>query len=193
LISSPVSLSPRHGWPFPLIPEAELRETFWKEADDRWSGTANGQTVPLIALGWLRRRPCSADFALAGPALDKIRHEIKPELVYAYVASCRSDQVARFAEAVEEQNSVTAALTNTLMARMKGAKGTTSIWKYCVLSLSQAFDVNEAWRNEAGSARPRRPLGDLDMELDLKAGGESCLPCQGTGSISTRGGGKSQL
>jgi len=99
--------------------------------------------------------------------VEKIRHGIKPELTYTYIPEPAEDHAPDFLEKVYGQHSLTYALTNTLLARMKGKEGKVSYREVMRFKLAQTYDIREARREATGPAEDNRPFGDLDLELDL--------------------------
>ncbi len=155
------------GGAFRLIPLAEMRGTFWNRRDDLVQDDRQGSRM-AYRFGVDATTSVFRDFVRPGKAMEKVRHEIKPELIFAYIPHTEQGNLPDFAEVVEEQNTVTAALTNTLTARMKGKDGSMAYLEILRLKLAQSYDVREARRNADGSAALSRPFGDIDMELDLK-------------------------
>ena len=164
---------------FSLIPEAEVRGSFWERNDDLVTDDNKRGQRTAYRLGMDATTSFFRDFTLAGqakdptkgstkdPVMDKIRHEIKPELIYTYLPYVEQTDLPDFADVIAEQHSVTAAITNTLVARMKGKNGATSYQEILRFKVAQGYDIKEARRNSDGPAAPRRPFGDIDMELDL--------------------------
>jgi LPS-assembly protein len=70
--------------------------------------------------------------------------------------------------ALAEQNAVGWALTNTFTAKVKDNAGAYSYLEFLRLKLFQAYDINEAKKDMAGSITERRPLSDMGLEVDIK-------------------------
>jgi len=159
-----------------LIPEVEVRGSFWERNDDLAADDTKRGRRTAYRLGMDGTTLLFRDFALPGgtanpandPGIEKIRHEIKPELIYAYVPYADQANLPDFADAVAVQHSVTAAVTNTLMARLHGKNGATSYQEILRFKVAQEYDIKEARRDDDGAAAARRPFGGLDMELDIK-------------------------
>jgi LPS-assembly protein len=156
------------GGNFLLTPEVEARGTFWERSDNLAAADADkrGQRTAYRLSADLATS-VSRDFILAGKSVEKIRHEIKPELVYDYIPHVDQGDLPDFADAMDEKNAVTAALTNTLMAKVKGKNGAISYLEILRFKLAQSFEIREARKDVYGSDG-RRPFGDIDMELDAK-------------------------
>ncbi|MCG6533528.1 MAG: LPS assembly protein LptD [Syntrophales bacterium LBB04] len=165
------------GGIFSLVPEAGVRGSFWERNDNyATDDTRRGQQTSY-RLGLTATTSFLRDFALPGRAImdriadhpfEKIRHEIKPELIYAYVPYVDQADMPDFAEVINEQHVVTAAMTNTLVAKWKGKNGATNYQEVLRFKLAQRYDIKEARRDVGGSDAARRPFGAIDMELDLK-------------------------
>ena len=167
-----------------LIPEVEVQGAFWQRNDDIVTGDDKRGQRSAYRFGMDATTSFFRDFTLTAPlvdqariqakapvkdpAIEKIRHEIKPELIYSYVPSANQADLPDFTDPVVERHSVTAALTNTLVAKVKGEKGAASYQELLRLKLAQGYDIKEARRNVDGADADRRPFGAIDMELDVK-------------------------
>ena len=114
---------------------------------------------------------------------ERIRHEIKPEIVYSYVPSVSTDNVPDYyspaaspfvmpvlslsGDSLTQQNAVAWSLTNTLTARVKDEAGAYSYLEFLRLKLFQAYDLHEASKDMSGSTMERRPFSDIGIELDF--------------------------
>ena len=88
-----------------------------------------------------------------GDRVQKVRHAIKPEVTYNYIPSAgpslRPDfvlpvgntTVGGVAANVDAENSITYALTNTLMSRLRDDKGNVSYREVFRLKLSQTYNI----------------------------------------------------
>ena len=162
-----ISLPLDAGGYFRFTPEAEVRGTFWeRNDDDPFSDSDKRGHRSTYRLSTNMTTSVFRDFTVSGKSIEKIRHEIKPELVYDYVPYFDQDDLPNFAGRVDEKNAVTAALTNTLVARLKGKDGAISYVEILRFKLAESFDIREARKNSSGSDS-KRPFGDIDMELDL--------------------------
>jgi LPS-assembly protein len=106
-------------------------------------------------------------FAVGEGTVEKIRHGIKPELTYTYIPDSSQDHAPDFLEGVQGQHGLTYALTNTLLARVKGKEGKVSYREMLRFKLAQTYDIREARRGVSSPAGDTRPFGDVDLELDL--------------------------
>lgn len=163
LLSLPLNI----GGAFSLIPQLEVRETLWDRQDDLATDDRHGSRT-AYRLGVDATSSIFRDFALSGKAVEKIRHEIKTELLYSYTPYVDQVDLPDFAATIAEQNSFTAALTNTLVARLRDKDGAPKYMEILRFKLAQSYDVKEARRDGDASATPRRPFGNIDTELDFK-------------------------
>ena len=156
-----------------LIPEVEARGSFWERNDDFFTDDNKRGQRTAYRLGLDATTSFFRDFTLAGRqtmdhTVEKVRHEIRPELIYAYVPYVDQSDLPDFADVIAEQHSVTAAVTNTLVARLKEKNGATRYLEILRFKLAQGYDIKEARRSMDGSAAAGHPFGDMDVELDLK-------------------------
>jgi len=153
---------------FSLIPEVEFRGSFWERSDDLVAGDNKRGQRTAYRLGLDATTSFFRDFTQPYRTIEKVRHEIKPELIYAYIPYANQADLPDFAGVIDEQHTVTAALTNTLVAKLKGQNGVTSYQEVLRFKVAQGYDIKEARRNVGDADPARRPLGNIDMELDLK-------------------------
>ena len=153
---------------FSLTPEVEFRGSFWERSDDLVTADNKRGQRTAYRLGLDATTSFFRDFTLPNRAIEKVRHEIKPELIYAYVPYANQADLPDFAGVIDEQHTVTAALTNTLVAKLKGQNGVTIYQEILRFKVAQGYDIKEARRNISDADPARRPLGNIDMELDLK-------------------------
>ncbi len=162
VLSRPVNL----GVYLQMTPQVAVRETVWSR-DDKEPGDNRQSDRHLYTLGLNLNTEVHRIFNIGGPALDKIRHGIKPELTYTYVPYVNQLDMPNYVAAVGEQNTLTYALTNTLIARLKEKGGTASYREFLRLKLFQTYDIKEARRGEVTPGPERRPFSDVNMELDF--------------------------
>jgi LPS-assembly protein len=103
---------------------------------------------------------------------DRLKHGIKPQLIYEYIPKKDQEETAQFdfdeLDEIEAQNLVTFALTNTLTARKPRpaeAKGPSALYNPLMrFKLAESFDINKHKEDDP------RPFSDLLAELDLTPG-----------------------
>ncbi len=155
-----------------LTPFLGIRESVWDsehagtadtDEDDRGDHGSRGVYHAGANLSMAVHRI----FSVNGTTVEKIRHEIKPELIYAYIADADEDVLPDYAAPSVSRNGITYALTNTLVARLNGEDGNPVYREMLRFKLSQTYDIEEARRDSDRSEPERRPFGDIDMELDV--------------------------
>ncbi len=165
-----------------LTPQITLHETYWNRDDSQTNSDNRSGTRTNYNAGLAISSQISRVFSVNIQNWDKIRHEIKPEILYSYIPNIRQDNFPNYFPVIysfmdtfaaqslglSEQNAVAWSLTNTLTARKKDKNGTRSYLELLRLKLLQVYDMNEAKRDTTGSATERQPFSDVVMELDLK-------------------------
>ncbi len=183
-----VEVSPTFSLPFNIsryakvIPQIAFRETFWSRDDEQAQGDSKSGTRSIYNLSLAVSSQVSRVFDVNVQSWEKIRHEIKPEITYAYtpyvaqsnlpdyapiIAPIVTPVAAATTNAIMEQNAFAWGLTNTFTAKKKEAKGTYSYLEFLRIKLFQTYDINEAKRNIEGTAE-RRSLSDMGMEVDFR-------------------------
>jgi LPS-assembly protein len=167
-----------------VTPQFALKEILWGRDDSQiGSGDKDGYmavyNASLTASSQLSR---VFDFGIFN--WEKIRHEIKPQIIYSYIPNVKQDNLPDYITALTpaidinptaalttnvtaEQNAVAWSLTNTFTARLKDEKGATSYLEFLRLKLFQMYDINEAKKGMEGITTERRPLSDIGIEFDL--------------------------
>lgn len=114
-----------------ITPQFELKQTAWMRednemvsvnkngkivswGDNKGNGNFTTYTASITASSLLARV-----FDINMFSWEKIKHEIRPELSYAYTPNVSQDYILDYVPLLKEQNGVTWALTNTLMAKIK--------------------------------------------------------------------------
>lgn len=172
-----------------LTPQFIFKETYWNlnadqddargradEKDKTGDRTIYNASVALSS-------QLSRVFDVNGRSWEKIRHEIKPEIIYAYVPEVSADHVPDYylpvaspfvmpitslsSNTLTGQNAVAWSLTNTLTARLKDAAGRSSYLEFFRLKLFQAYDIHESRRDVGRHDPERKPFSDLGIEFDF--------------------------
>jgi len=170
-----------------ITPQLTLRQTYWSRDDDlATSDNRSGDRTFYNADLTISSR----FFRVFNVELfnwDKIRHEIRPEILYSYVPGVRQENVPSYLPRVGsflevftsfvpattdpfyEQNAVAWALTNTLTARIKdrGKDQGAGYLEFLRFKVFQVYDINEAKKDMTGLTTERRPMSDFGIELDL--------------------------
>ncbi|PKN07324.1 MAG: hypothetical protein CVU72_03260, partial [Deltaproteobacteria bacterium HGW-Deltaproteobacteria-7] len=183
-----VDVAPTISLPFNIstyakvTPQITLHETYWNRDDQQTtSGNSSGdRTVYNAGLAMSSR--ISRVFSVNIQNWEKIRHEIKPEILYSYIPNSQRDSFPDYFPSVSsfmdtfagqslglaEQNAVGWSLTNTVTARLKDKNGARNYIELLRLKLLQVYDINESKKDMTGAATERQPFSDIGIELDLK-------------------------
>jgi LPS-assembly protein len=120
-------------------------------------------------------------FDIASPAVQKIKHSIRPQVVYNYVPDVTQDDLPNFLSPITKINTITYYLTNILTSKSLAGKGKEgeelhSYLDFFYFKIYQTYDINEATRDES---TPR---------IAIPTGGISSISTTGTtGVITTPG------
>ncbi len=171
-----------------ITPQLTVRETYWNRDDDLAAADNRNGDRTFYNAGLTVSSRLYRVFNAGILNWEKIRHEVRPEILYSYIPGVRQDNIPTYlpqtgsflesftsfttvgTDAFYEQNAVAWALTNTLTAKLKdkGKEGSAGYLDFFRFKIFQAYDINEAKRDMAGSATERRPLSDFGLELDIK-------------------------
>jgi LPS-assembly protein len=106
-------------------------------------------------------------FDVKGDKVDRIKHTIRPEVVYTYSPYVKQEKLPDYVAAINEQNAFSYALTNTLTAKLREKDGTFSYREFMRLKLFQVYDIHESRRDQVGDADNKRPFSDIGVEFDF--------------------------
>jgi len=156
-----------------LTPQIGVKETLWDRNDNLDTSQNKHDNRIIYTTGAHATTEIHRIFNIGGQEIEKIRHGIQPELTYTYIPNVNQDNVPSFATVIPDQNTLTYALTNTLVAKSKEKGGGGSYLELLRLKLSQTYDFNEAKRGDkfdpaTGALIDKRPFSDVDIELDVK-------------------------
>ena len=183
-------IAPELSLPFALGPYAKVTpklvvyESFWRRDDpkDRYASDKDGvRTIYNASLAVSSTVSRIFDVGFFG--WEKIRHEIKPEILYSYIPHVDQSDIPTYlprispaikplesdgTNTLEEQNAMAWALTNTFTARLTSEDGTSRYLEFLRVKLFQTFDIQEARRDPTSDDPSRRPWSDMGLELDFK-------------------------
>jgi LPS-assembly protein len=183
-----VDFNPTFSVPFNIsryakvIPQLAFRETFWSRDDEQAQGDSKTGTRSVYNFSLALSSQVSRIFNVNVQSWEKIRHEIKPEITYAYTPYVPQSSLPDFApivaptvtpilpattNAIMEQNAVAVGVTNTFTAKQKNEKGAYSYLEFLRIKLFQTYDINEA-KKEVEGAVERRYLSDMGVEVDFR-------------------------
>ena len=187
---------------FDFEPSIGLRETLWhveefeneapKKEDELLTREAYDLKADFSTEFW-------KTFHVKGKSIDRIRHSIKPQVVYDYISVPEDEDYPYFEgiDRMEEEHLVTYSVTNLFTARSirqptqdpKTNPGSsnepeTPVYGYRDFSrikLSQSYDIEEARRDDG--VGHRRPFSDIKGEVEFKP--YACLDLDGDAAWST--------
>jgi len=182
-----VDLAPTISLPFNIAryakvtPQMTLHETYWNRDDPQATSENRSGTRTVYNAGLAVSSQVSRIFSVNIQNWEKIRHEIKPEILYSYIPNVPQDNIPNYfplinsfmdtfassSTGLAEQNAVAWSITNTLTARVKNKTGAHSYLELLRFKLLQVYDINESKKEMTGSSAERRPLSDMVMELNL--------------------------
>jgi LPS-assembly protein len=155
--------------------------------------TLGNRTVPNFRLD------TSTDFQrifnVAAGEVQKVKHNIRPQVIYNYIPDIRQDSLPSFISPITKTNTVTYLLINTLTAKSLLRKGQTEFSRDELLlgsgeflddgrqedlfgyldffrfQVSQTYDINEAQREVTPAApQERRPFSNITGALEFRPG-----------------------
>jgi LPS-assembly protein len=177
-------------------PSVGLRETLWQvdkyeddtpEKEDRFLSRETFDCRADLSTEFWRT------FNLEGDSVDKIRHTVRPRVIYDYVSVPDQEDLPNFdnIDRLVEKNLITYSITNYFIARSTGRHEPESktdpesperpdspphtYRDLCRLKFSQSYDIIEARRDEANGSRT--PFSDIKAELEFRPYG--CLDLKG--------------
>lgn len=172
-----------------LTPQFTFKETYWSRDDhqddsrrrSKDKNKTSDRTLYNASVSLTSQVSRVFDVDMKG--WEKIRHEIKPEIIYSYIPDVSTDKVPDYyfpafslfttsapilsGETVMGQNAVAWSLTNTLTARVKGDEGSHRYLEFLRFRLFQTYDIHEARRDMDRRDPERRPFADMGIEFDL--------------------------
>lgn len=182
-----VDLYPVFSLPFNIfryakvIPKIGIRETFWSRDDELATGDDKNGVRSIYDLSLAVSSQVSRVFDVNVQNWDKIRHEIKPELTYAYTPNVSQSNLPDFApiitptvtpveaattNTIMEQNAVAWGVTNTFTAKQRDAKGAYSYLEFLRVKLLQTFDINRA-KSDTEDTDQKHYWSDMAVEVDF--------------------------
>lgn len=157
-------------------PSAGIRQTAWHI--DQWDTATMDDRDDYYRSIYDLKLDTSTDFfrvfSIDTAGCDRLKHGIKPQLIYEYIPDKDQEETAQFdfdeLDEIEAQNRITFALTNTLTARKPrpveaDAKGPEAVYiPFLRFKLAESFDINKQKQDDP------RPFSDLLAELDITPG-----------------------
>ena len=188
-----VDLHPRVYYPvafgkyLDFEPSVGVRETLWQVEEYEDETTREEDQLESREIYDLKAdlsTEISRVFNLKGTTVDKIRHAIKPQVVYEYIPDVEQEDLPDFVGTIAEKNLVTYSITNNFTARTserpkpdsqtqlegKQEQGSLppkySYHDFCRIKFTQSYNIIEAQREKNGEER--RPFSDIKGELEFR-------------------------
>ena len=136
-----------------VTPTAGFRETLWDTESNSPATTGDTASRSAYTLALNASSEVYRVFDVSWGDVQKVRHAIKPEITYNYIPSAgpslRPDFVLPVGNTtvggvvanVDAENSITYALTNTLISRLRDDKGNVNYREVFRLKLSQTYNI----------------------------------------------------
>jgi len=151
-----------------------LRETLYQVGNKQNDtvDSVGARTVPYLRMDFSTDIQKIFDFPEW--EIQKIKHTIRPQVVYQYTPDIKQDSLPTFVPLQTKTNLITYSLTNTLTAKSLIGKGKQDedlfgYLDFIFFRLSQSYDYNEAQREIKGIDE-RRPFSDIVGEVELLPG-----------------------
>ncbi|MDP1992229.1 MAG: LPS assembly protein LptD [Syntrophales bacterium] len=160
----------RFGPYLQATPWAGFRGTIWDRTDSETDTEDKDGTREVFPVGGTLSTEVSRVFTVGSGkgGVEKIRHSIRPEIFYTYIPEVLQDKLPNFVGGIAAQNTLTYALTNTIISRTREADGKANYRQLMRLLLAQTYDIRESRREITDPETDKhRPFGDVVMELDL--------------------------
>jgi len=150
-----------------MTPWAGFRADAWERTDGLADAVDKSDQRSLFSMGTTMSSELSRVYDVGGASLDKLRHVIRPEIDYTYAPVSEKNNIPIFLDRPADYHVLRYGITSFLTARMKAKDGQASYREMMRLKVSQGYDIHEARRDVVGLQADNRPLGDIDMELDI--------------------------
>jgi LPS-assembly protein len=154
---------------FQITPLVGFRGTAWQGRggiEDK-----NGDRE-IFSLGLSASTEVQRIFNFNWGSIDKMRHGIKPEIVYSFIPNDGEENLPDFVSGISETNTVTYVLTNSIIGRLPVAQdkktdqseaGNYTYLEMLRFVISQTFDIRE--QRSSKPEEERRPFGLFAMDL----------------------------
>ena len=162
-LSLPVNL----GGYAQFTPEAGFRETVWNAGGAPPGEEGKSGSRELAVLGARLSTEFYRLFDANWGGADKVKHGVKPEILYAFVPVIHEAGLPDFVLPVSRQNSLTYSLLNTLTSRSRQKDGSYGYREFMRFKVFQTFDIREALDNTDTSTPEKRPFGPLGAEIEF--------------------------
>ncbi|MHB8828260.1 MAG: LPS-assembly protein LptD [Syntrophales bacterium] len=141
-----------------------FRGDAWDRSDSLTDAADKSGQRGVLAMGTILSTELSRVYDTGGQTLEKIRHIIKPEIAYTYATDYAEENIPDFLDRVSDYHNLRYGIVSSVVGRMRAKDGKVGYRELMRLKASQAYDIREARRDDAGG---NRPFGAIDLELDL--------------------------
>jgi len=175
-----------------VTPAAGFRGTLWDTESTGASAAGDSASRSVYTLGLNAATEVFRTYDVGWGGAEKVRHAVRPEVTYRYIPaagpSLRPDfvppvgntAVGGVSASVDSENSLTYALTNTLVSRLRDDKGNVNYREILRVKLSQTYNIATptiyvtqptllvpATTPSVLPADPTRPFRPIDLEVDI--------------------------
>jgi LPS-assembly protein len=159
-----LSLPLKWGTYLEVTPDLGIRETLYNVEED--AGDPN-RSRELWDFNLTLASEIFRIFDTGWATVPKLKHFIRPEIVYSYTPDVDQNQVPSYDNQVAKANVVTYAITQRLIGKIVDKSGKSRYHEYAYLRVSEPINLFEFNRPLASSADERRPFGDITVDLKL--------------------------
>lgn len=163
-----VSLPFNPGGYFEFEPSVGVRETlYWVEnpPQDKFSDRTSYDLSADLTTTFVKITTLSEEVE---EGLKKLKHTIRPKLVYTYIPEQVQDDLPQFdgIDRIAQRNDITYSVNSILTGKFLEEDGY-SYRDYIYMDLSQSYNINEATRKLTSSTDKRRPFSEVTGEVRL--------------------------
>lgn len=163
LVSRPLSF----GDYVQMTPFTGVRGTFWDSSGEAGiPDKQDGRKILVAGSAASTEAYRIYNFSNKGPGLEKIRHAVRPEVVYTYAAADNAER-PDYVPDIDSSNKIVYSLSNFLTTRSRGKDGKPVYREVFRLKLSQSFDLKKAREDELPGSPSADEFGPIAIEGDL--------------------------
>lgn len=167
-VNPAISLPLNIGNVVSAIAYAGIKASLWSRDDSGSPGTSRSGEREVYSVGVSIYREMARVFDTGGKEIKNLLHVIRPELTYGYTQHLHGgNSLPDYVEQVQNANSVTYGISNTLTAKVIDGKDKFRYEEIFRLKIVQTYDVKEG-RRDNREEKPRRPFGDIVLEMDAR-------------------------
>lgn len=152
-----LSLPLRWG-PLELVPDLGFRQTLYGSRNGEGETASRGVGIFQTTLATEIYRI----FATGWAAVPKFKHTLRPEINYTYIPEVNQQKIPNYDLPMAKANSLTYGISQRLIGKISDGSRASHYHEFLYLKLSQTYDFDEARREVAPSAAPRKPFGPIN-------------------------------